>query len=395
MSGKKYQTNNHFKLGLLVVVCCFLVNNSSGLYTVNVERVNSEKPVISSQYNTTGASTFVYNYNSAYIQLPGKIDALLVRCQNLSDVSNPYSTTPSVITLAQTSSGSATSSIQSISFNSISPSDIVLQPSGEEDNYGTEDPRCVYRSLTQTYYMMYSAVQEYENGTVISRLSCATSKDGKTWVKHGPVFSDGGWSKSGAVLIRSPFPLHDNDENALKEGEKEREEKEREGSSMMFWGDSSLVAGIQIAYPLDETLLHWQSLSNVWLPVRNESYFDSYLVEAGPQPMLLSDGNYLFLYNSARCCYNSSKPGYDLQYNVGWVILNGTNPEMIIQRAEVPLLSPELVWELGYPSPPQLGNTPNVVFVEGIQQYAPDQFLIYYGAADSVVGSALVTVSSS
>jgi hypothetical protein len=41
-------------------------------------------------------------------------------------------------------------------------------------------------------------------------------------------------------------------------------------------------------------------------------------------PLPLSDGNYLFLYNSARSGYPSNKPGYDLQYNVGWAILNGS-----------------------------------------------------------------------
>jgi predicted GH43/DUF377 family glycosyl hydrolase len=50
--------------------------------------------------------------------------------------------------------------------------------------------------------------------------------------------------------------------------------------------------------------------------------FDSFLVEAGPMPLQLSDGNYLFLYNSARHGYPSKKPNWDVQYNVGYLILD-------------------------------------------------------------------------
>ena len=46
-------------------------------------------------------------------------------------------------------------------------------------------------------------------------------------------------------------------------------------------------------------LLHYNYIDDVWLPIRNDS-FDSLLVEAGPMPLPLSDGNYIMLYNSAR-----------------------------------------------------------------------------------------------
>jgi len=64
------------------------------------------------------------------------------------------------------------------------------------------------------------------------------------------------------------------------------------------------------------------------------NYFDSYLVESGPMPLPLSDGlpslatclliassgsgNLLFIYNSARQLQSG------LEYNVGFLILNGT-----------------------------------------------------------------------
>ena len=88
--------------------------------------------------------------------------------------------------------------------------------------------------------------------------------------------------------------------------------------------------------------------------------FDSLLVEAGPMPLLLSDGNYLFLYNSARHGYPSPKPNWDVQYNVGYLILDGQvyviteittnlfkNPTTIIERSDQPIFSPDLAWEIG------------------------------------------------
>jgi len=37
--------------------------------------------------------------------------------------------------------------------------------------------------------------------------------------------------------------------------------------------------------------------------------------------------------------------------------------------------------------------TPNVVFIEAAKPLGNDKFLVFYGAADSVVGSAIVEVT--
>jgi beta-1,2-mannosidase len=122
--------------------------------------------------------------------------------------------------------------------------------------------------------------------------------------------------------------------------------------------------------------------------------FDSLMVEGGPPPLKLSDGNYLYIYNSARQGFPSPKPGYNLQYNVGWLILDGQNPTKILQRCDEPLLSPELPWEIGMDL-----LTPNVVFLEGLVPYpdasAVNSFLGFYGAADQVVGSVRIEVTIS
>lgn len=173
----------------------------------------------------------------------------------------------------------------------------------------------------------------------------------------------------------------------------------------LFFGDSSIVNGLQWATSND--LYSWNLQKGLFLEVRNASYFDSGLVEAGPMPVRLSTGDYLLIYNSARHGFPSKKPGYDFQYNVGYAILNGTNPSQVLQRSAVPLLSPVLSWELG--SAPSKVCVPNVVFAEGenilrkfvlfcyiflgIQQLGVDKFRVYYGAADAVIGAFDVTVS--
>ena len=159
----------------------------------------------------------------------------------------------------------------------------------------------------------------------------------------------------------------------------------------LIYGDSTDLPGLQVAVTKD--LQKWRILPGIFLPVRPDG-FDSGLVEAGPMPLRLSDGNYLFIYNSARHNYSSPKPGYDFQYNVGYAILDSTDPTKVLQRCakDKPLLSPELAWEIG--AAPYLGLTPNVVFLEGWLPLpgAPNKFLAFYGAADSVIGAGIISV---
>jgi len=181
-------------------------------------------------------------------------------------------------------------------------------------------------------------------------------------------FNDKKWSKSGSLLIN---PYGNN-------------------TSLLFYGDSTLVQGLELATTTD--LINYKKVPGIWLPTRKDK-FDSFLVEGGPPPLKLSNGNYLYLYNSARSGFNSSKPGYNFQYNIGFCILDGTDPTKIIQRSNVPILTPTLPWETGH-STTGLKLTPNVVFVQSmIPLSKKDTFLIFYGAADSVIGAAEISVT--
>ena len=159
----------------------------------------------------------------------------------------------------------------------------------------------------------------------------------------------------------------------------------------------------------------------------NESKcFDDGLVESGPPPILLNDGNYLFFYNSAQNGFPANNTGY----HPAFVILNGSNVYHILQRSKCdePLLSPQYAWEIG--SYPYTCNVPNVVFLEAAVKMNSSQaeeyvnmynnkivelkesrlskiinltnndndnvteyIRVYYGGSDSVIGTAVIQIT--
>jgi predicted GH43/DUF377 family glycosyl hydrolase len=162
----------------------------------------------------------------------------------------------------------------------------VFESQEDYENYGTEDPRVAYRAKDKTYYMMYSAVQQFPD-KVVSMLSLATTQTPwvkESWNRQGFVFPSISWSKSGALLFRDDVstetPTH-----------------------YLIWGDDYLT----MATTTD--LKTFTNLPGKWIELRQDK-FDSALVESGPPPMRLADGNYLFFYNSARSGYPSPRPGY-------------------------------------------------------------------------------------
>ncbi|PRP83685.1 hypothetical protein PROFUN_03840 [Planoprotostelium fungivorum] len=346
-------------LFVLLLLSTYLVDAKT--WTVTTERVNSNKPVIGHGAD----STFDWNYNAAFVrsaESPMK-GGILVRCQNRTSKTDLYAVGPSY--MVYTPLLTDLTDLSEIKFAPIDDSRIVIGPTDKDDSaFGVEDPRSTYDEKEDTHYIHYSAVSK---SPVISRLSLATVKSASVanaseYQLRGPIFDKKTWSKSGALLIR-------------KSNQK----------SYLYWGDSSFADGMFLASSRD--LLHYTNSRQVFLPKR-ANMWDSALVEGGPHPFVLSDGNYLMLYNSARNGFPSKKPGWDVQYNVGYVILDKKDPKKILYRSEQPIFSPELDWEKDEDS-----LTPNVVFIEGWTRLAePDTFLFFYGAADSLVGAAKLTV---
>lgn len=198
---------------------------------------------------------------------------------------------------------------------------------------GCEDPRVV--KIGDTFYLTYTA---YDGET--ARLALATSSDLRSWTKHGLLFPDRGWTKSGAIL---PTPI--------------------DGTYWMYFGDTSIRA----AHSTD--LLRWTVVEEPVLRPR-PGFFDERLVEPGPQPLLTEDG-ILLLYNSADSA---------LVYRAGQALFDPSDPTRLLARADTPFLTPTAALE-------ETGQVPNVVFIEGLVELG-ERRLLYFGMGDSGIGVA-------
>jgi predicted GH43/DUF377 family glycosyl hydrolase len=155
----------------------------------------------------------------------------------------------------------------------------------------------VYNKNDSYYYMMYTA---YNGSSILLNLARNQNPtDRNSWERLGPVFPNYQNSKSGALLLRNRPPHY------------------------LFWGDSD----IRVA--MSDDFKKWKDIGTIFLSPRAD-HFDSRLVESGPPPLLLSNGDYLFIYNSAEKGWPEDP---QTAYHVGWVILDGNNPTIIKQRS--------------------------------------------------------------
>lgn len=188
---------------------------------------------------------------------------------------------------------------------------------------GLEDPRLT--KIGNTFYMAYAA---YDGRT--PRLCIATSRDLKTWTKHGPaldnwkfasaggvkiLFRDGRpvvmtekleWSKSGAI-----FPEKINGKYRMLFGE-----------YRLWWAESN-------------DLIHWQAENKPFLKPRAGKYFDNLYVETGPPPIKTEQG-WLVLYHGI------DKKFY---YRLGYLLLDLKNPTKIIKRSQQAIFEPQREYE--------------------------------------------------
>ncbi len=94
-------------------------------------------------------------------------------------------------------------------------------------------------------------------------------------------------------------------------------------------------------------------------------------IGGGPEPMLTDEG-WLVLYHGADA---------NNVYSLALALLDKDEPWKVLDRSDVPLLTPDLPWE-------REGFFPNVVFSNGWVRWPDGRIWVYYGAADSGVGVA-------
>ncbi len=229
---------------------------------------------------------------------------------------------------------------------------------------GVEDPRIVMDE-NGVYFMTYTS---YDGKT--ARLSLASSKDLKTWTKHGLVLSGeeykDTWSKAGAIVSE----LKGNQIVA----------KKINGLYWMYFGDTDLF----IASSKD--LIHWdvaineesKKMFSVLHP--RPGYFDSRLVESGPYA-LYTEAGILHIYNASNAANFNDPTLPKFTYAAAQALFDKEVPYKLIDRTESYFIHPDKDYE-------KVGEVNEVCFVEGLI-YFKGQWLLYYGTADSKIAVAV------
>jgi predicted GH43/DUF377 family glycosyl hydrolase len=229
---------------------------------------------------------------------------------------------------------------------------------------GVEDPRIV-ENENGTYFMTYTSY----NGKV-ARLSIASSTNLITWTKHGLVLREpqykNTWSKSGAIIAR----LVENRMVATR----------IDGKYWMYFGDTDLYLATS------DDLIQWDIIENKWSKERiavmhpRKGYFDSRLVEPGPNALLIDQG-VLLIYNGCNADeYNDPLLPIGT-YAAGQALFDKTNPFKLLDRTDHHFIHPDQDYE-------RVGEVNEVCFVEG-WVYFKGKWFLYYGTADSKIAVAV------
>lgn len=233
---------------------------------------------------------------------------------------------------------------------------------------GCEDPR-VAMTEDGTYVMFYT-----QWNRKMPRLAIATSRDLKTWEKHGPAFAKAyegrfadDFSKSASIVT------------TLKGGKQVI--TKINGKYYMYWGEKFVNVATS------DNLTDWTpmlddkgELLRVMEP--RDGFFDSELTECGP-PAVLTDRGIVLLYNGKNAGGDNCDPAYTPNtYCGGQALFDANDPSRLMARLDKPFFVPEADYEKSgqYPA--------GTVFIEGLVYNKGDWYL-YYGCADSRVGVAV------
>lgn len=261
------------------------------------------------------------------------------------------------------------------------PEPVFFPANDEQKMYewegGCEDPRVV-EDENGTYFMTYTA---YDGN--LARLLVASSKDLRSWTKHGPVFSGkykDVWSKSGSIVSRY--------ENGRIIATKIN------GRYWMYWGDVNIWAASS------DDLIHWSPVlyegdEKPTIELRHNAKevpelkivfgprpkkFDSDLVEPGP-PAMLTDSGIVLIYNSRNTHSVGDSALPEGTYAAAQILLDKNDPTKVLQRMDGWFMKPDKPYEI-------TGQINNVCFVEGLARFN-NKWYLYYGTADSKIAVAI------
>lgn len=136
------------------------------------------------------------------------------------------------------------------------------------------------------------------------------------------------------------------------------------------------VGSIWVSYSRD--LLSWGDSDVVVAP--RPGHWDSYRVGASAVPIRTEEG-WLEIYHGTKM--TSGGP----IYRAGVAVLDLENPSRVIGRSAVPVLAPRTDYE-------RIGDVNNVVFVSGAIMEPGGEVKVYYGAADTSICMATISLDT-
>lgn len=204
---------------------------------------------------------------------------------------------------------------------------------------GCEDPRIT--QIGDTYYIVYTGQNRL--GHIGDRLMYATTKDFKTFEKHGVLMEELEQRTSGLlpgkiqdqyVLFHRPMPN--------------------------MW----------VSFSRD--LKTWTDMTCI-LKTQLGTWYETKLGIGGP-PLETEEGWLLFWHGKDR----------QSRYALGIMLLDKDDPRKIIRMQEEPILTCEMDYE-------KEGFCPNVVYTNGAVKFN-DRYFVYYGCSDHCLAVATVSV---
>jgi predicted GH43/DUF377 family glycosyl hydrolase len=229
----------------------------------------------------------------------------------------------------------------------------ALMPGKTFDRFGIEDPRIT--KIGDTYYIFYTALAiglAQKNAKDGIRIAMASSKDFKTFTKHGVIGPDR-CSKAGALF-------------------------KSEGKLYFMWKDEQNEERTMMS-PAPDDFENPEAWKKFWaardiekdkLIVAQKNGYEDRGVEPGAPPIEIKEG-LLTVYSSI---------SDDFKWTISVMLLDKNDPTKVLAKTEMPLLKPERNYEVK-------GDVANVVFPCGAL-IDKGRLYIYYGGADTICAVA-------
>lgn len=218
-----------------------------------------------------------------------------------------------------------------------------------EEIWGCEDPRLTWLAEREEWSIAYTAYSR--RGPLVS---LAMSKDFTEVRRLGPAMPP---EDKDAALFPRRFG----------------------GRWAMIHRPSPLRGGAHMWLSFSPDLRHWGD-HTLLLEARDGAWWDAGKIGLGPPPLETREG-WLVMYHGV----HSTADGPI--YRAGLALLDLEDPRRVLHRTDEWVLGPATPYEV-------TGDVGRVVFPTGWTTDEPnDRLLVYYGAADSVVGVAIAPLS--